>query len=59
MNILLLTYQGDLAGSTYSISFLAKGLSAKGHTVVVGCRKGVTFIRTLTRYCGCLRTHDI
>ena len=38
MNILLLTYQGDLAGSTYSISFLAKELAHRGHTVVVGCR---------------------
>lgn len=40
MNILLLTYQGNLAGSTNSISFLANGLSNKGHTVVVGLRKG-------------------
>jgi len=38
MNILLLTYQGGMAGSTNSISFLAKGLADKGHTVVVACR---------------------
>jgi glycosyltransferase involved in cell wall biosynthesis len=39
VNILLLTYQGDMAGSTNSIAFLSKGLAQKGHTVVVGCRK--------------------
>lgn len=39
MNILFLTYQGDLAGSTHSISYLASGLAAKGHQIFVGCRK--------------------
>ena len=39
MNILLLTYQGDMAGATNSIFYLAKGLSERGHTVVVGCRR--------------------
>lgn len=39
MNILLLTYQGDMAGSTNSIAFLSKGLAERGHNVVVGCRK--------------------
>ncbi|MBN1602832.1 MAG: glycosyltransferase family 4 protein [Chitinispirillaceae bacterium] len=39
MNILMLTYQGDMAGSTNSIAFLSRGLAEKGHTVVVGCRK--------------------
>lgn len=39
MNILFLTYQGGIAGSTYSIQYLSRGLSSKGHTVVVGCRK--------------------
>jgi len=39
MNILLLTYQGDIAGSTNSIAYLCKGLSEKGHTVVMGCRQ--------------------
>lgn len=39
LSMLLLTYQGDVAGSTYSISYLAKGLAAKGHRVVVGCRQ--------------------
>ena len=39
MNILLITYQGDMAGSTNSISYLAKGLAERGHTVVVGMRK--------------------
>ena len=35
MNILITTYQGGMAGSTYSISFLAKGLANKGHRVIV------------------------
>lgn len=39
MNILLLTYQGDIAGSTNSIAYLATGLQGLGHTVYVGCRK--------------------
>jgi L-malate glycosyltransferase len=39
MNILFLTYQGDIAGSTNSISYLAKGLAAKGHSIFMGCRK--------------------
>ncbi len=39
MNILFLTYQGDIAGSTYSISYLARGLAEKGHSIYVGCRK--------------------
>lgn len=38
MNILIMTYQGNMAGSTNSISFLAKGLAAGGHKVYVGCR---------------------
>ena len=39
MNILILTYQGDVAGSTNSISYLAKGLAKRGHRVYVGIRK--------------------
>lgn len=39
MNLLFLTYQGDLAGSTNSIAYLSKGLAERGHTVVVGCRR--------------------
>ncbi|NNC95140.1 MAG: glycosyltransferase family 4 protein [Chitinophagales bacterium] len=39
MNILFLTYQGDMAGSTRSIFYLADGLAKKGHNVFVGCRK--------------------
>ena len=39
MNILLLTHQGDLAGSTHSIAYLAKGLAARGHKVYAGIRK--------------------
>ena len=39
LRVLLLTFQGELAGSTNSISYLAKGLAARGHLVTVGCRK--------------------
>lgn len=39
LNILILTYQGDTAGSTNSIAYLSKGLAEKGHNVYVGCRK--------------------
>ena len=39
MRILFLTYQGDVAGSTYSISYLAKGLAARGHSIYIGIRK--------------------
>ena len=39
MNILFLTYQGDIAGSTLSITYLARGLAGRGHKVFVGCRK--------------------
>jgi L-malate glycosyltransferase len=39
MNILFLTYQGDVAGSTNSIAFLCKGLADRGHNIYLGCRK--------------------
>ncbi|GAB4327659.1 MAG: glycosyltransferase [Flammeovirgaceae bacterium] len=37
MKILILTYQGDVAGSTYSISYLAHYLAERGHQIFVGC----------------------
>lgn len=39
MRILFLTYQGDTAGSTNSIAYLAKGLSERGHEVFLGVRR--------------------
>lgn len=39
LRILILTYEGVIAGSTMSISYLAKGLSAQGHYVTLGCKK--------------------
>ncbi|MEO1049209.1 MAG: glycosyltransferase family 4 protein [Bacteroidota bacterium] len=39
MNILFITFQGDIAGSTNSISYLAKGLAERGHNVYLGARK--------------------
>ena len=40
MNILLTTYQGGMAGSTYSISYLARGLAERGHHVTVAGKAG-------------------
>lgn len=39
MNILFTTHQGELAGSTLSIYYLAKGLADRGHHIHVGVRK--------------------
>ena len=36
---MLITAQGDIAGSTNSIFYLARGLSERGHNIVVGCRR--------------------
>ncbi len=47
MNILLLTYQGDMAGSTNSIYYLASGLAKRGHLVVVGLRRESLLYRLL------------
>ncbi|MFW5700888.1 MAG: glycosyltransferase family 4 protein [Cyclobacteriaceae bacterium] len=47
ISILFLTFQGDIAGSTNSISYLCKGLSKKGHTIVIGCRKESLLYRLL------------
>ena len=39
LRILFLTYQGDIAGSTNSIAYLAKGLAERGHSIYIGIRK--------------------
>lgn len=39
LSILFLTYQGDVAGSTNSIAYLAKGLADRGHSIHIGIRK--------------------
>lgn len=39
LRILFLTYQGDMAGSTNSIAYLAKGLAERGHDVFLGIRR--------------------
>jgi glycosyltransferase involved in cell wall biosynthesis len=51
LNILFLTYQGGMAGSTFSISFLAKGLADNGHKVFIGIREEMP-IWDLTDYPG-------
>lgn len=48
MNILLITQEDILAGSTYSVSYLAKGLQARGHTVVVAARPGSVLQKLLS-----------
>lgn len=40
MKILILCAQGGVAGSTYSISYLANGLAERGHQVWLGCVQG-------------------
>ena len=47
MNILITTYQGGMAGSTYSISFLARGLAEKGHHVIVAGKSGSLLFQLL------------
>ena len=39
MKILFITQQKSVAGSAYSVNYLAKGLAAKGHKIWVGARK--------------------
>ncbi len=49
MNILITTYQGGLAGATYSISYLAQGLAQRGHRVVVAGKAGSLLFELLQR----------
>jgi len=49
MNILLLCYQGDVAGSTYSMQALANALAEKGHQVYMGCRKASLLYKLLSQ----------
>lgn len=55
MNILLLTYQGDISGATNSIYYLARGLAQRGHTVVVGCRSNSLLWSMLESASGVIR----
>ncbi|WKN41951.1 glycosyltransferase family 4 protein [Tunicatimonas pelagia] len=40
MNILITSEAAGIAGSTYSVSYLAKGLAHRGHKVWVACPRG-------------------
>ncbi len=51
MNILLLSSHGDVAGSTMSISYLARGLASRGHDITVGC-PGDTLLARLSADAG-------
>lgn len=48
MHILFTTHQGNLAGSTYSIYYLARGLAEKGHRVHIASA-GNVLLRELLR----------
>lgn len=39
LRILIITYQGGIAGSTMSVSYLCRGLSNKGHKAILACTK--------------------
>lgn len=54
MRILFTTHQGEIAGSTFSIIYLVKGLAAKGHEVHVACRRDVLLWTELSN---CLNIH--
>ena len=47
LRLLLLTYQGDMAGSTHSIFYLADGLARRGHAIYVGCPESSLLYRML------------
>ena len=49
MNILLLCCEGGIAGSTMSISYLAKGLARSGHGVYLGCRSDTLLYQLLCK----------
>ena len=46
--ILTLTYQGAIAGSTMSVSYLCRGLAEKGHKVVLACKKDSLYNKLLS-----------
>lgn len=47
LHILILTYEGVIAGSTMSISYLAKGLTENGHQVTLACKAESLYTRLL------------
>lgn len=47
LHILILTYEGVIAGSTMSISYLAKGLTENGHQVTLACKPESLYTRLL------------
>ncbi len=47
MNILFVTYQGALAGSTFSVAFLADALASRGHNVFLATRENTLYASLL------------
>jgi glycosyltransferase involved in cell wall biosynthesis len=57
MNILITTQHGDVAGATFSVFLLAKGLSTKGHKVILACRPNSVLHRLATQ--SSIKCHNI
>lgn len=58
MRILFSTHQGNLAGSTYSIFYLARGLAERGHEVHLAASQGVLLWRLLKEISN-VTCHDV
>lgn len=58
MRILFTTQYGGVAGSTYSVLYLAKGLAEKGHEVHLACERGTELARMVSSEAN-LHYHEI
>ncbi|WP_115868050.1 glycosyltransferase family 4 protein [Marinoscillum furvescens] len=58
MKILFTTHQGNLAGATFSLFYLATGLAKRGHEVSCACGED-TLLRQMLAKQGIVKTHDI
>lgn len=58
MRILFTTHQGNLAGSTFSLIYLVKGLAASGHQIHVACNR-LTLLREELKAVKNVFLHDI
>jgi len=58
VRILFTTHQGELAGATLSITYLAQGLAKNGHEIHVACEQGCLLWKNLNKVDGVF-PHDI
>jgi len=58
LKILFTTYQGDLAGSTFSVIYLAKGLSENGYEIHIACPKKSLLFSELADHTN-IKCHDV